>query len=191
MPEIVFVERPRKRKWPWVLGIIGTLCVLCSGLCLAATIPLREQWPARIAAMPDELAGLRRERDPLVNLVAAAAEREIRNEQIVDDAFAAMYGDPKSKDRQVLVFGATLLILDPPGELKKAIAGAGKSISEVTPFDEGISCANGKDDKDKPIVVCAWIDHGSMGVGLFYGARSMPASAAWLRALRNEIILRP
>ncbi len=194
MPEIIFVERRRKRKWPWVLGIFGLLCVLCCGLCLAATIPLRQQWPARIAAMPDELAGLKRDKDPLVSLVAKAAEAEIRKERIVDDAFAAMYVDPKTKgkeDKQVLVFGATLLVLDPAGELKKAIQGAGKGISDVTALEDGISCANGKDDKDKKVVICAWIDHGSLGVGVFYGGRSMRDSAAVLRALRKEIILRP
>lgn len=34
-PNVVYVEKPRKKKWPWVLGIIGILILLLLGGCAA------------------------------------------------------------------------------------------------------------------------------------------------------------
>ncbi|HCT80306.1 MAG TPA: hypothetical protein DGT23_27835 [Micromonosporaceae bacterium] len=196
MPQVVFVEVVRKRRWPWVLGILGLLSVICCGVCAAITGPVWEQYPSRIAAMPQDVAGLRRDDTDVVRLVAMEAAHRIRSEQSVDDAFVAAFADPKAKDRQVIVFGATLLIWDPGAELKKAIQGAGENLSDIKPYPTGemggqLKCANGKDDKGKAVVICAWIDHGSMGVGVFYGARPMDESADFLRILREKIILRP
>lgn len=196
MPEVIFVREPRKRRWPWVLGTFALLGILCCGLCAAFTAPIRAQYPSRVAAMPKEVAGLKRSDDPMVRTVAAAAADRFRLEPFIDDAFAHMLTDPKSGDRQVIVFGATLLILDPAKELKKAIQGAGETISSVTDYPPGpmggeLKCANGEDENSKAVTFCAWVDHGSVGVALCYGKRSMAQCSSILRTVREKIIIRP
>ena len=196
MPHVVFVEVARKRRWPWVLGIFGLLSMICCGLCAFATIPVWEQYPSQIAPMPPEVAGLQRDNNGAVRLIALAAADRIRLEWNIDNAFADNYIDPKSDKRNIITFGATLLVWNPGGDLDNAIKGAGQSISDVQTFPAGkmggyLKCANGKDDKGHPVVVCAWIDHGSMGMSLCYGQRPMPECARFLRELREEIIVRP
>lgn len=197
MPQVIVVEMPpRKRRWPWVLGIFALLGVVCCGICAAVTGPIWKEYPSRIALLPQEVGGLKRDDNDIVRLIALAAADRIRVEQGIDDGFAGAFVDPKAKDRNAYVFGGTLLVWDPPGALNQAIQGAGSSITNVTAFDAGsmggvLKCANGKDDKQKPIVVCAWVDHGSVGIGVFYGGRTMADSAAFLRALREAIIIRP
>jgi hypothetical protein len=196
MPQVIFVEVARKRRWPWVLGIFGLLGMICCGLCAFALIPVGEQYPSKIAPMPPEVAGLQRDNNGAVRLVALAAADRIRLEWNIDDAFADNYVDPKSGKRNVITFGATLLVWNPGGDLDNAIKNAGQSISSVQTFPAGrmgghLKCANGKDDKGNPVVVCAWIDHGSMGMNLCYGQRPMPECARFLRELREAIIVRP
>ena len=116
--------------------------------------------------------------------------------EAVGHAFADNFVDPKAEQRNIITFGATLLVWNPGGDLDNAIKGAGQSISNVQTFPAGrlgghLKCANGKDDKNKPVIVCAWIDHGSMGMSVCYGQRPMPQCAAFLQELREKIIVRP
>jgi hypothetical protein len=196
MPQVILVEVPRKRRWPWALGIFALLGVVCCGICAAVTGPIWKEYPSRIALIPERVGELQRDDSDLMRLVALAAADRIRIEQGVDDGFAGAFLDPKSKERNAYAFGGTLLVWDPADALRKAIQGAGSTITQVTTFDAGrmggqLKCANGQDDKHKPIVICAWVDHGSVGIGVFYGGRSMPDCAAFMRALREAIIIRP
>ena len=53
------------------------------------------------------------------------------------------------------------------------------------------SCGAGRaSDDGQPVVVCAWIDHGSIGLGIFYGGRDQADSAALFIAIRQEILYR-
>jgi hypothetical protein len=196
IPQVIFVEVPRKRRWPWVLGIFALLTVLCCGLCGAIVSPLFAEYPSRIAAMPPQVGAFKRDDNGLVQLIAAEAAYHIRASEYVDGGFANRYEDPAHKERNVIVFGGTGLILDPEKTLKDTIQGAGQNILNVTPFPPGnlggvLKCGDGKDDKGKPVVMCAWVDHGSMGIGVFYGSVSKQDSAGFMRALREAIIIRP
>jgi hypothetical protein len=146
--------------------------------------------------MPEQVAGMKRDHNEVVRLIALAAADRIRLEQSIDDAFAENFVDPRSNQRNIITFGATLLVWDPAGDLDRTIKTAGRNLTEVTAFPAGrlgghLKCANGKDDKGQPVVVCAWIDHGSMGISLCYGQRPMPECATFLRELREDIIIRP
>lgn len=196
MPQVIVVQMPRKRRWPWVLGVLALLGLVCCGICAGVTGPIWKEYPSRIAAIPEQVGGMQRDDNGLTRLIAAAAADRIRVEQGIDDGFAGAFIDPKAKDRNAYAFGGTLLIWNPADALSKAIQGAGSTITDVTAFETGrmggqLKCANGQDDKHKPIVICAWVDHGSVGIGVFYGGRSMAESAAFLRALREAIIIRP
>ncbi len=196
MPQVVFIEVPRKRRWPWVLGIFGLLCAICCGLCAFATVPVWEQYPSKLAKMPEEVAGLKRDPSDVVKVIALAAAERLRLEWNIDDAFADNYIDPKSAQRHIITFGATLLVWNPGGDLDAAIKREGQNLSDVQPFPAGrlggyLKCANGKDDREKPVVLCAWTDHGSMGMSICYGHRPMPECADFLRQLRERILIRP
>ncbi|WP_020521693.1 hypothetical protein [Catelliglobosispora koreensis] len=195
-PQVIFVEVARKRRWPWVLGIMGVLMVLCCGICGAVVAPVFGEWPSTIAATPAEVGGLKRDDNALVKLITAEANYRLRASEFIDGSFVNVFQDPSSKDKGVVAFGGTGLIWDPEKTLKDVIQGAGENIWDVSTFPPGslgglLKCGKGKDDQGKPVVMCAWIDHGSMGIGIFYGGRSKEDSATFMRALRSEIIVRP
>jgi hypothetical protein len=194
-PQVIFVEVPRKRRWPWVLGIFVLLMLLCCGICTAIVAPLFGEYPSGVGAMPAQVGGLQKDTNGLTRLIEGEAVFRIRTSDFVDDAFAGNYLDPASAQRNAIFFGGTGLIWDPPGTMKAVVQGAG-SLTEVTDFKPGplggqLKCANGTDDQGKAVVMCAWIDHGSLGVGLFYGGRAMPESAELTRLLRAAVIIRP
>lgn len=197
MPEVIFVEAPRRRRrWPWFLLAFVLMSLLCCGVCASFAAPIGAQYPARVAARPAEVEGLKRNDNPIVKTVAAVMADRFRLEPWIDDAFAAMYTDPKSDKRNVIFFGATLFIWDPDGEFDKVIQGAGETLSNVTEYPPGVMggelrCGNGEDDKGEPVILCAWADHGSLGVGIFYGDRPMDECASILSTLREKIIIRP
>ena len=195
-PQVVFVEVRRKRRWPWVLGIFGLLMVLCCGLCGVIVSPLFGEYPSSVAATPSEVGGLKRDDNWLVQLIAAEANYHLRASEHVDGSFANKFDDLKNKERSVIAFGGTGLIWDPKATLDAVIKGAGQNLWDVKDFPPGkmgglLRCGDGKDDKGQAVVTCAWIDHGSMGIGVFYGKRSMQDGAKFMRALREAIIIRP
>ena len=51
---------------------------------------------------------------------------------------------------------------------------AGRPIHNVTDYGHlggHQKCANTEDDDKVPVVICAWADYGSIGLGIFYGTR--------------------
>jgi hypothetical protein len=170
--------------------------VLCCGLCGVIVSPLFGEYPSSVAATPSEVDGLKRDDNAIVQLIAAEANFRLRASEYVDGSFVNKFDDPKNKDRSVIAFGGTGLIWDPEGTLNATIKGAGQNLWNVESFPPGklgglLRCGDGKDDKGQQVVMCAWIDHGSMGIGVFYGKRSKQDSARFMRALREAVIIRP
>jgi len=169
------VPPPSPSRTAFQLNTDGLLTVIYKGIALASTA-----------------GGQRLYVTDFHNRVVDVFDEAVQPVRLGPDAFV----DPNANDRNAYVFGGTLLVWDPAGTMRQAIQDAGTSISDVTSLDAGsmggeLKCANGKDDKRKAIVICAWVDHGSVGIGVFYGGRSMLDSAAFLRALRAAIIIRP
>jgi len=195
-PQVIFVEVQRKRRWPWLLGIFALLMVLCCGLCGVIVSPLFGQYPSTVAATPADVGGLERDDNWVVQLLAAEANFHLQASPYVDGSFVNRFKDPKSTDRGVIAFGGTGLIWDPEKALADTVKGAGQNLWDVVSFPPGkmgglLKCGDGKDDKGQAVVMCAWIDHGSMGIGVFYGKRSKQDSARFMRDLREAVIIRP
>ncbi|MEV0268160.1 hypothetical protein AB0H43_05225 [Hamadaea sp. NPDC050747] len=195
-PQVIVVQVRPRRRWPWVLAVFGLLSLVCCGACAVITAPLRGEYPSRIAATPSTVAGLQRDDNGLVRLLAEEAKFRIRASEYVDDGFADRFVDPRNSGRSVIAFGGTGLIWDPAGTLTAVIQGAGPDLRNVADYPAGplgglLKCGDGKDDKKQAVVLCAWIDHGSMGVGVFYGKPSHAEAAAFLRTLREAVIIRP
>ncbi|GAA1643392.1 hypothetical protein GCM10009679_55550 [Saccharothrix algeriensis] len=195
-PQVVYVERPRRRRWPWVLGVLTALSLACCGVLTAVTAPMREQWPVR-AEIGGKVAGLVRDDSAEVRAAANELIAKIHKDQDVRDAAVAKLDEPKGGARPVVLIVATRFILDPGGELDKALDGVGRTaLTDRRAYAAGargghVRCGNTKDTgSGEPVVACAWTDHGSLGIGLFYGRRSMDDSAALLRRIRDEVLVK-
>lgn len=193
-PRIIYVEAPRRRRWPWVLGTLAVIGGLCCGVGAAVTAPIWRQYPATVS-VGETVAGLNRVRTPEVEQQANELVRKVRGEQGVEEAFAAVLVEPDDATRKVIIFGATLFILDPAGVLEAEIKRANDEVAAITRYDSGamggeIRCGEGRDDRREPVVICAWIDHGSIALGIFYGGRTQAESAQLFTAIRAEVLRR-
>ena len=195
-PQVVYVERRRRRKWPWVLGVLSVLTLGCCGVGAAIFAPIKGQWPAHIAVR-GTAGGMTKDTGVVASLVADQVAQRMKASLPVEGAFAAKLDDPANSSRWVLLIGATRLIMDPSGEMKTAINQSAKSMRltgvrevDAGPMGGDMRCAKGRDDHNTPITVCAWIDHGSEAVGLFYGKWSIDAAAEKFRAIRADVLTR-
>ena len=190
---VVYVQRPRRRRWPWTLTTLAALGALCCGVGAALTAPIWRQYPATVS-VGETVAGLQQVHTDEIDAMAQDMVVSLRADQGADQAFAAVLADPADSERQVIIVGGTRFILDPARELDTAIREQGKHITEIVAYDPGamggeLRCGDGR-DKDRPVVVCAWIDHGSVGLGFFYGDRGRNESAQLFSAIRSEILNR-
>lgn len=184
---------PRKRqRLPWVLGAIAGALLCSAGATLAA--PIWAEHPATIR-LGENVAGLQRVRDRDVDRLASELTSWVREEQGAESAFAAVYADPRSSSRRAVLFGGTRFIAAPGAVLEAAIRGAGTTIAAATSYDPGalggsVRCGDGRDDAKRAVVVCAWTDHGSLGVGILYGTRTQAEAARLFTQIREAILYR-
>jgi len=192
-PQVIVIERRRRRRWPWILGGLAALSAVCCVGALLVWAPIGREYPAYLD-VGDNVAGLSRTDNPDHRLASAEMVARMYREQNVDDAVATVLTDPRRPGRLVILVGATRLILDPSGELDRAIHSvADRELRNLTRYPGlggRITCADTLDDESQPLVVCAWIDHGSIGVGFYYGSRTMKDCATKLRDIREAVVRR-
>lgn len=191
---VVYVERPRRRRWPWVVGVLVGVLGLCGGIGLAATASIRAQYPATVT-IPESVAGFMVVHNADYDKQTAELERKIRQEQNVDDAYARVLVDPNAAMRPVFLFGATKFILDPAGDLTKATRDL-TNATQVQAYAPGrlggkLRCGRFTGDDGTQAVACAWMDHGSIGIAVCPGGRSMDNCADTLTRIREAILHRP
>ena len=184
--------RKRHRKWPWVLLTMALLCGGCCGGAFLWSKSIYDQYPAT-AVTDAAVAGLTSVEDASADKIVDRLRGTIDTEQIDEARFSVVYRD--TSRRRVTVFGTTRLVSDP----KKAIDASMTQLTgqlqltDVHKVDAGPlggqeRCGSGRLD-GRSVAVCAWADHGSMGVGLFAG-RSVEGSAPTLQEIRAAIIQR-
>ena len=113
---VIVIERQRRRRWPWILGSIVGLTVMC---CLAALVvwtPIGREYPAYLDVGHD-VAGLTRSDNPDHRLASAELVARMYREENVDDAVATVLTD--AKGRVVMLVGATRLIWNRPANWKR------------------------------------------------------------------------
>ncbi|WP_212845353.1 hypothetical protein [Catellatospora sp. IY07-71] len=188
------VERPRRRRWPWVLAVLALLSFGCCGVLALVSEPIRDQYPVR-AVVGTEIAGLRKDASPQMQAVESKLVADIRAQRDRAGAIGVKLDDPKAKNKPILLAVVTTLILDPTGELDQLMAKAGDgTLRNVQAFDAlprggELKCAH-TDSKVGEVVVCGWIDHGSLGIALFFGGRSIADSAQKFQQIRAEILVK-
>jgi len=186
--------RRRRRKWPWVFLVLALLCLGCCGGVYTWARPFYDQYPAT-ASTTAAVAGLTIVDDASAERTADRLRKAIDTDQLDEARFKVVYADQRNKQSRITVFGTTRFITDPKKDLD---AGLGKladdlRMSDLREIDAGTlggeqRCGTGKLD-GKTITLCAWGDHGSIGVALFAN-RSVEASGPLLRDIRAAIISR-
>jgi hypothetical protein len=185
--------RRRKRRWPrrltYLLLTFGCCCA-CPGYFLG---PMWQQYPAT-AAIPAEVAGLTLRDDAESKRIVRELETEARTHNwLAEDTFAAVYdGGPGWR---VTVYGTTGFRLAPKSDLDAEFNRLADSrhLTDVRDVDAGPDGGYGRcgvgATKEDDFVLCAWADHGSLGVATF-SAGSMERSAETLQNLRQAIVSR-
>jgi hypothetical protein len=184
--------RKKHRKWPWVLL---TLMLACGGCCGGAFLwskQIYDQYPAT-AATDAAVAGLTAVEDTSADKIVSRLRGTIDTEQVDEARFSVVYRD--TSKRRVTVFGTTRLVTDPKKAIDASMTGLTSQLqlTDVHKVDAGPlggqeRCGTGRVD-GRSVAVCAWADHGSMGVGLFAG-RSIEGSSPMLQDIRAAIIQR-
>lgn len=178
----------RRRRWPWVLLLTIACCCGCPAY---YGRPIWSQYPVH-ASLPAQVADLSLRDDNRSEETARRLETEVRKEHwLAEETFAGVYTDPNGK--QVTVFGATGVRLDPEGDADDEIARLAGTyrLGEVEKIDTGVRgrhqrCAVGRADGGT-VVVCTTVDHGSIATAVFTRL-SVQDSAALLETLRARIV---
>lgn len=192
-PPQVIMKR-RRRKWPWVLGFFALLCLGCCGGCVAWARPYYEQYPAT-AVTTAAVTGLKIVDDTAATRTGERLRGAVESSQLDEARFIIVYADQTNRQSRVTVFGTTRFVTDPKKDLDAALGKLTDDLQlngvrevDAGPLGGEQRCGTGKLD-GKAVALCAWADHGSLGVALFAG-RSVEASHDRLQDIRNAVIQR-
>jgi hypothetical protein len=145
-----------------------------------------------VLTAPDRAAGLTRDDSAQAAETADYLRVALAAEVNLDETLGVVYSDPANATRSVLFFGGTALLFSPDAELDKAFdlltdrAGRVSNLGERPTGDLGGVMKCGSLAAEGEMAVCAWADHGSIGVAMFPG-RSADDSAPLMRDLRAAI----
>lgn len=145
---------------------------------------------------PDTLpGGLTKETSADMQKIVDEMERDLRNDVgDVDQVAAGIYsnGDPQ---KLVVLVAATSTVLFPDDEVDDAFSGfnataADGGVSGQTSYPAGdlggtVKCATGTED-ELAMTLCAWADHGSVGIAIFIG-RDLQESADLFLQIRPAV----
>jgi len=173
-----------------------TFFLLAFGCCCACpgyfVKPIWDQYPATVS-LPAEAAGLALRDDADSTNTASQLRDQVRADHLLaEDVFAGIYSGGGNR---VTVFGATGFRLTPKSDLDGEFVDLTErfNLVDTTDVDAGapggyLRCALGEAEGDD-LILCAWADHGSLGVATF-SAGSMMNSAALVRELRTALVAR-
>ncbi|MDG4789298.1 hypothetical protein O7626_25775 [Micromonospora sp. WMMD1102] len=183
--------RPSRRR-KIVLGSV--LAVSLAGAAVFGTVGWRimQQKDATLAT-PVEVAGLTRDESESAQATIEYLRTAVNAEVDFTESFGAVYTDPASPDRSVLLFGGTALIWQPERDLdllfdlaaEEDTPVAGIRTVDAGPLGGTLKCGTAP-IQDGELVFCGWADHGSITMGMFAG-RSVDESAALLRDIRGAV----
>jgi hypothetical protein len=186
---------PKKKHTGLVIGLIvvGVVLLGCCGVGAVFGAPILHEYPAKVTA-PDNLAGLAKQQNAQVDQLGDQLGQELKKTAKVDEAVAGLYAAQGDPNRLVLVVGASGFLLTPDKEIDNAFAGmsgSGLPVSSVSGYESGtlggtVKCGSGT-VSGLNLSVCAWGDHGSIGMGIFYG-RAVTESAEMFLKIREGMV---
>ncbi|GII23972.1 hypothetical protein [Planosporangium mesophilum] len=146
---------------------------------LALVQPIIKEYPSTLDN-PDQVAGLSKLEDPQLRRLIDQLSAQLRSSVGTTDTVAAVYAPTGDPTRMVMLFAGTKLVLDPGKVLDSAFQGfakgAGPSLSDVHDVPPGplgglTRCGSSTlvaGGTTLPLAGCAWADHGSFGMVLFF-----------------------
>ncbi len=188
-------EAPVKRQWRtrWiVLGSLAALVVL-----LAAVLgPVGWRFLNREKASlttPATVAGLTLDTSDEARQTTDYLRTAVAAKTALSTTVGAVYQDPTSQDRKVLLFGGTSVQLSPARALDQAFgllndeSGSVTDLREVPsgPLGGVVRCGTSNGDGGA-MPVCGWADNASLAIALFPG-RTVDAAAKLLLDLRAAV----
>ncbi|MBQ1073624.1 hypothetical protein KBX06_10710 [Micromonospora sp. C31] len=158
----------------------------------AAPSPESSDAPQIRVVTPETLGGRSKSTEPTLRKAADDMVRELRSSVRGETGVAgAFYGSADKRD-MVMVIAASTFVLNPERELDDAVKGiskdlAVKRLTTIAPGPLGgqAKCGDGE-SAGVPLGVCAWADHGSVGIIVMFFSSSA-ATAAEFVALRGQI----
>ncbi|MEV4137825.1 hypothetical protein AB0J72_37350 [Dactylosporangium sp. NPDC049742] len=180
---------PRRGKGLKItLGILGALFLICAVGCGVFLYPIIDASGTTVTAPETLPGGLKKETSDEMQTIVDQMERDLRNDVgDVDQVAAGIYstGDPQ---KLVVIVAATSTVVFPDDEIEDAFKGfnsTGGSVGGQTSYPAGdlggtVKCASGTED-ELPMTLCAWADHGSVGIGVFIGRDLEDASSLFLQ----------
>ena len=189
-PGYVAVPVRRRRRWPW-FALLSLLC--CCGCPAWFGQPFYAQYPAK-AAVPSTIGALTLRDDAASKRAADRLKVDMRTAYLLaEDTFAGLFVDGDNK--RATVFGTTGFHLSPDSDVAAEITRVTPTYKlhdvkavAATERDEHRRCGVGTDDGTE-VVVCSWVDHGSLGTGVFTRL-DVDDSNARLSQLRDTIVTR-
>ncbi|MFI7514766.1 hypothetical protein ACIBVK_14895 [Micromonospora echinofusca] len=141
---------------------------------------------------PETLAGRPKSTEPTLRKAADDMVRELRASVNGETGVAGAFYGSADERNMVMVIAAASFVLNPERELDDAIKGISKDLAvtkmtTIAPGPQGglAKCGDGE-SAGVPLGVCAWADHGSVGMIVMFFS-SAAASAAEFVAIRGQI----
>jgi hypothetical protein len=185
---------PRKRHTGLkiTLGVLGGLLVLCGVGGYLVARPIISEYPATLSA-PDSVAGLQKLTDPQFQQLSDEMTASLKSTIKASSAIGAFYAPNGDKTHAVLVAGAATLILNPGTQLDGAFQGLASSdlsVSNVGSVDAGSMGGKAECGRAEtsgiPIGVCAWVDHGAVGMVIAF-SHTPAETADLMRTIRPQV----
>lgn len=182
---------PRKGKGLKItLGVLGALFLVCAVISCVFLYPIISASGTTVTAPATLPGGLTKETSDSMQKIVDGMERDLRNDVgDVDQVAAGIYSDGDQQKLVVLV-AATSTVVFPDDEIKDAFSGFNESVTgsgvgaqvDYPAGDLGgtVKCATGT-EKGVPMTMCAWADHGSVGIAVFVGRELQEAAALFLQ----------
>lgn len=188
-------QKPAAKRRRTKAIVLGSLLVVgLAGAAVVGTAGWRilQQKDATLDT-PSEVAGLRLDSSERARTTADYLRTAISARIDLDESIGAVYADPASADRSVLVFGGTTLLWSPEKDLDSLFDVLSDDTGEVTGLKEvsagdlgGVMKCGESTSPDGAMSVCGWADHGSVVIAMFPG-RGQDDSATLLRTIRDTI----
>ncbi|MFG3704886.1 hypothetical protein ACGF7U_09180 [Micromonospora sp. NPDC047670] len=158
----------------------------------AAPSPEASSSPRIQVVTPDTLAGRPKSTEPTLRKLADDMVRDLRSSvPQATGVVGAFYGSADERD-MVMVVAASTFVLNPTGELDDAVKEISgelsvKRLTSIAPGPNGgeAKCGDGE-SAGVPLGVCAWADHGSVGIIVMFFSSSAAAAAEFV-AIRGQI----
>jgi len=178
--------------------VVLVLLAVLVGLGVAGFVaaqPILREYPARVGT-PDSVAGMPMLTDARHQQLAGQVRDQITGSVPLDSLMAAFYAPDEDPTRGVLVVAGTQLLINPGGQLDAAFRDLGRGgtpVTAVTPVDPGPMGGSARCGQAQaagvPMAICAWADHGSVGMVLAY-RRGVLESADLMKTIRTEVVHR-